>query len=361
MFKNKLSTLFLALLFTGCAAQHVVPDREYVKGFDKNNNRFVVAFDQNGHIYPVSTDDENLAQTGLDWERVNSKLTKNSAMQLKLIEKNGYQGAYYNEEARQKINQALAKDIAQALEGNKKLFIYIHGFNNSYDEAKKNLKKLEGIVGDNKDNVTLHVVWDGLSKVGLNKYSWQKALTYSNLAGQIGLRSLLQEIKQSVDVVFVTHSRGAAVAMSTIFDPLYDSHIQRDQSKPLTSEHVKSINMLMLAPAIGNGHLVYDVLATKDKEIETMRIFSVANQKDRPTCKFVAPKLWGDSSLGCGKRTNYMDEVKVALDKHNIIYNYDTINLKSVAGEKYSHGITTYLSAPETQKVIEQFLSTINK
>lgn len=344
--------ILFSMGFTGCASHHVVPDLDYV-AHAQQKAHFVVAFDQDGHVYPACPDDELILQPGFDWvaaEREVYKPLTGNAFKLKGVARDGSPGAYYNAEVQEKITARIAAELSGALEGREKLFIYIHGFNNGYEKSREGMQAMIDATAP-EDSVVLRVIWDGLQSRPVIPVSiWGKALTYSNLAGQVGLRRVLQKLERPVDITFVTHSRGAAVAMSTVFTPLYDRHIVGDSSEPLTREHVKSIDMLMLAPAIGDGHLADGVISTRDEEVP-VRMFVVANKKDKATCKSIfGSRRRGDTSLGCGKREGYIRAVKSDLnERKNMKFEY------AIFSEKQDgHGIGTYLAAPETTRFIRK-------
>lgn len=367
LMKNILLLVLLTVGLMGCASHHMVPPLDYASDRwltpDIDNEQFNVAFDQNGHIYPNSPTDSVLFQPHFDWVKAEGDGYKRhgykQAFQLKKVAGVSYSGVYYSYVVQQGITQNFAKKLSEALGNNNKLFIYIHGYNNTFEEAQDNIQALMSAVPPPKDAVVLRVTWDGLhgkpGKMGafVGTKSWWNALTYSNLAGQIGLRQLLQAIKANkpLDVVFVTHSRGAAVAMSSVFDPLYNERkIKRDKTTPLTSKHANSARFIMFAPAIGDGHVSENVISTKNENID-VQMLAVANLNDRSTCKRIGinqySKRLGDTSLGCGKNEEYIEAVSCALAKQNIEFGYRVISEKSKTDNAFakwlSHDLEAYL------------------
>src|SRR5690606_26782883 len=154
----------------------------------------------------------------------------------------------------------------------------------------------------------LEVFWDGLQlrsekRRDMAGYAsfWPDALTYSNLAGQFGLRPLLNSIRHDVDLRFVTHSRGAAVALAALADPVYDPHIERpgttDANRALANPRIRSIGIAAFAPAIGAGHLTPEL----DQALVAHPVVFLAgvNPEDIATSKsIISSRLWGDTSLG---------------------------------------------------------------
>jgi hypothetical protein len=104
----------------------------------------------------------------------------------------------------------------------------------------------------------LEVFWDGMHRGPLTLcvpfLYWFKALTYSNLAGQIGLRALLNKRPPDLPVLFITHSRGAGVALSCVSDPIWDDDIEVPEHEAPTLESAPAVALICLAPAVGNGH-----------------------------------------------------------------------------------------------------------
>jgi hypothetical protein len=252
-------------------------------------------------------------------------------------------------------------DLNKLLLDKDKLAIFIHGFNNDYGDAQAIYKEFRSRM----DNTAiLEVYWDGVeNKVPLK--IWFPSLTYSNLAGQIGLRPIINGINKPVDLIVVTHSRGAAVAISTFSDPIYDPGIcaPQEEKNPIcdpkacecetlevclcTSQkeidntnniflgytepdltHIKSLAFVFFAPAIGNGHF-WEGIDKYFPEGKVVDFYLGTNPKDFATSKSIVPsQAFGDTSLGGDQEA--IDRV---IDTYS--NNSEKIHIQQV---KFTHG-----------------------
>jgi len=352
--------LILAVFLNACAGKHTLPDVDFSS--KENTNRpkeFAIAYDQNGNFYPQYNQlrpPEPLKR--FDWVRAyNYSSFRTEAFTLTGLPKSVFSGLYYTKTTDIELTHDFAETLNKALIGSDKLYIFIHGFNNDYSLAKANIDALKSVI-NTQNGIVLSVFWDGLHDGhSFNFYPnrWNKALTYSNFAGQFGLRELIQQLKRPVELTFITHSRGAAVALSTVFDPLYDDHIIKPANiAPLTTKHVSKANMLFLAPALGDGHVSSRVINKCTVQFP-VNIFTSSNYEDFANCKSILPsKGDGDTRLGCGENINYINKVKNTLNNlPNIsmvtnVFNEDKWGFWQVD----SHNICTYLKNKETKKMI---------
>ena len=147
----------------------------------------------------------------------------------------------------------------------KRVFILIHGFNASVDDARAPFETVEAGLNLQPGDGIIRFYWDGLigKGAGIIK-TWFRAANASQLAGSRGLRDILNQIDNR-DVFVITHSRGASVALSAIGNPVYKSKFVTNQKRsailwgkslrgllspgPLASNG-NSLHLLMLAPAI---------------------------------------------------------------------------------------------------------------
>jgi len=236
-------------LFTFMAGVHNVPSATHLKAAPQDTVR--VAFDQNGVIYPSNPDAPPIRQP-----RIGSNYAFSISHEL------GRVGYSYGPTD---IDESLAffaktlNDKAERRSANC-LVVLIHGYNNSVKAASANYecirKKLQAL--PRLQPVYLEVFWDGLHRGPLTVPApllyWFDALTYSNLAGQVGLRSLLNGRPPNLPILFLTHSRGAGVALSCVADPLYDARIQVGEYEAPNFRSAKGVALICLAPAVGNGH-----------------------------------------------------------------------------------------------------------
>lgn len=288
--------IFAVVLLTGCAGQHVKPPADYASSAPQ---ALRVAFDQDGNFYPRDA-------SIVDWQVEPTWYSKTFGGAFRLSETLAADGSKpYTDAVQQAARDSAIHETNARLHDGDTLVVLIHGFNNRFDEAKQNFELLKAELARSRpDVVTLEVYWDGLTTrtphwkdmPGIASF-WPDSLTYSNMAGQYGLRALLNGIQRDVHLRFVTHSRGAAVALSALTDPLYDPHIKRPASFAFSNPHIKSIKVASYAPAIGAGHLHADF----DRMLSGHKMMLVlgVNKDDVATSKSLfSARFWGDTSLG---------------------------------------------------------------
>jgi len=246
-----LMSLLLVALLSGCGGLHVVPDNNYSVTDDPNTIR--VAFDQDGDIYPQSPPDQmpNPPKFNINWA-----FTLADSYERRT-------GQPYTRQIRDQIYDEVTKQVIAATQrlGTNRVVFLVHGYNNSYREASGHIDDLKIMVRESmgeEEAVFVEVYWDGLYK---GRYTWPPGMmywfdgmTYSNIVGQRGVRRLLNQLPAGLDVVFITHSRGAGVAFSAFADPDYDDDIEVPCYERLRKDHFASVTIIPIAPAIGDGH-----------------------------------------------------------------------------------------------------------
>jgi len=331
--------LTLTAFMSGCGGLHVVPDQGYSQTGDPDTIRMV--FDQEGNLYPKSppTKMPKPRTYNINWARTVDH-------EMKQLEET------YSRELTDQLYQEHAAEIAAAmkrLNTNRVIFL-IHGYNNSYHEAKDvafaGMKK-QILDATQEDQVFVEVYWDGLYKGDYTNpvpFSyWFKAMSYSNFAGQRGLRTLLNRLPRDLDLVIVTHSRGAGVAFSAFADPLYDKHIRVPCYELLRKKHFRSVTLVPIAPAIGNGHPLEKLKAALPKE---SRVVVGFNHQDPALQKSVkdlgpGPERFGDTGLGTNEE--YFQQLADQLNTDGRKW------LQRVEYQDYpAHGIGGYLAKKAT-------------
>jgi hypothetical protein len=345
------------LLLNSCAGKHVRPPSNYYPAQTEMQNKKIirVAFDQNGHIYPLSTKDWN-------WNAKEFQLSKycqivGCSYQLRKLHNSNGVPVYNPSKDRNKYTKQLIQDLNKILQNQDKLVIFIHGFNNDYKKAQETYNEFRKKMNNYP---ILEVYWDGLKKSPPLKI-WFSALTYSNLAGQIGLRPIINGINKPIDLVFVTHSRGAAVAISTVSDPIYDSDICAPQEENLSCndnvckcekedevclckngkflgfikpnfKKIKSLNFVFFAPAIGEGHF-WKNMDRYFPDNKIINFYLGTDENDFSTSKsFLSSKAFGDTSLGSDPKT-IKKIIKIYSD------NNTKINIQDTRFMQEEHGI----------------------
>jgi hypothetical protein len=156
------------------------------------------------------------------------------------------------------------QEVQRFTSGKGRIFILLHGFNNTVDEATPAYQAIEKAVRLRPDDGVIRFYWDGLTGTGVGGGRiWFYATGNSQLAGSRGLRRILNEIHNK-DVYLISHSRGASVILSALGNPIYDPKFLDDTVKlskawggfdrflapdPLQANGNR-LHVMMLAPAI---------------------------------------------------------------------------------------------------------------
>lgn len=301
--RSKLLLLTAVALLTGCAGQHVLPPA----GYSSTNQEIVrVAFDQEGNVYPQDI-------SRIDWTTWRpSWWQKNFGGPFRLRSHDPKPGhPPYEPTLQTEAREAASRKVAEAIKESDTLVVMIHGFNNQYQDAAESFDKLRSLIRapNNARLAFIEVYWDGLttqSEAGSDRLAvasfWPDALTYSNLAGQCGLRRLLASIDRPVRLRFVTHSRGVAVALATIANPVYNSDITVPCGRefpPLAPGMLIDTKIAAFAPAVGNGHINDSIDRQLSSHRTPVQLLLGVNEKDRATSKSLLPaSFYGDTRLG---------------------------------------------------------------
>lgn len=340
MFHLRTFLITALLALGGCAGRHSIPPHDFAYAPAPKLNTIRVAFDQDGSLYPTAPDDGVYTATPLSNNCLYNPLYswfKGCSYRLHVLEQfnrrtyKGYSFYETNAAVRNSVVYRLNKSLAKT----GRLVIKIHGFNNGFEDANSNFAMFDERMTES-DHTVLEVYWDGLVKT-IPFSIWDTALLYSNLAGQIGLRGILNRIDTPYELVFITHSRGAAVALSAISDPINDklcapqydlstnyAHLCGSYMKevlvdpdtfprfePFKTENIQSLKVLMVAPALGNGHF-WPGMNRYLNDFKRIDFYIAANKRDIATTKLFAPSSFGDTRLGNDKQ--YIREVQDMLE-----------------------------------------------
>ena len=295
-------------LLTFMAGVHNVPSVSYLNAAPPDTVR--VAFDQDGVIYPSSPDAPRLRQP-----RVGSNYALSVPQELNRL------GYTYGLDQIQSTTAATADLLTKKIESSASncLVVLIHGYNNSVDAAALNFRRMRAELQRQSGLKPefLEVFWDGLHRGPLTFPApllyWFDALTYSNLAGQIGLRSLLNRVSLDRPILFLTHSRGAGVALSCISAPKYDSNIRVGIHEASSLRDAPRVALICLAPAVGNGHPITQVRAALPAESSLGIGFNTLDPALQKS--FIDERLFGDTSLGTNEKS-FQDSARLVNNGH---------------------------------------------
>jgi len=231
----------------GCSMLHVPPVQEsrskdnYLHDRDQwnrfpNIRQFCV--DQHGHPYP------DPAAVRIDA----AQLQKAGVCVKKVLEASGA----YDEEA---VCASFADEVNRMCSDGSTLIVLIHGFNHAYGEIHRAYKgtriQIERLYPGRKF-AYLEVYWDGY--YGDPLAIWPLAQVSSKWAG-LGLRRLLGRLDAAIPIRVITHSRGAAVICSALWNtPMRgkpeEDQLYREAQQALPPPVLPALRMGLLAPAM---------------------------------------------------------------------------------------------------------------
>jgi hypothetical protein len=231
----------------GCAASSVAPTRENANPVPSENDLIIepesdstlsLIIDLLGHPYP------DPAKGLLDGERL-AKAKFNL-------------GLYYKDDPSyvpDQIFDETARRVTDLCRSGRTLIVLIHGFNMSMldtDVAYKCVRlELEHAYPGRKF-AYLNVYWNGF--LGSPLAIWPQAMCSSKWAG-LGLRNLLRRLDPSLPIRVITHSRGASVICSALWDVDLRSTVEEDAryrraQEALPPPYLPLLRMGLLAPAM---------------------------------------------------------------------------------------------------------------
>ncbi len=290
--------LILLAPLTACAVQHIRFTREggnppfatsehsYPQdGFQHATDPDLlrIAFDRNGDVYPDPAEFP-----------VNDALLARSQHSLR-----AYFAAHGQRYDPEEVAVGLARRIEAACAPGKSLLLIIHGANNSYPEARRSYELVSLRMRElswSHDIVFLEVYWDALHGDPLS--GWGPARETSKWVG-LGLRRVLRHLPPSIPLRVLTHSRGASVISSALWDLHLDENREADaryRARQLAEPPplLLRIRIGLLAPAMGGE----DLVGIRGLE----RVIVGLNVDDPVLGKGIIPAAWfGDTRLGCSR------------------------------------------------------------
>ncbi|WGL17228.1 alpha/beta hydrolase [Microbulbifer bruguierae] len=339
----KITTVVGALLFTivGCAI-HNTPDT--LKTSEMNNpnevssRNFNAFVDQNGTFYPPNWKKENGSPCKIYCWNIHYSLIATAASKGNdAVENLSIKEAQILENMRVKLEDA------------NRVYILVHGYNNDAKTSRNNYDTIKNHIEFQENDVVIEFFWDGLvSKSSLwgDAKIWFRATGYSQLAGSEGLRDILNLIENK-EIIIISHSRGASVALSALSNPPYSKEFAEDtlefhtvdvyQTERL-QDNKNIIKLLMLAPAIGDvdfrvpDHLTK--MSYREFGDQLTKISYTVNPNDKVLKKFLdKPNVSGKfnpTDLGFDEKSG--EKLKA---HYGIIQSYDFSETKSHKFDKY--------------------------
>jgi Alpha/beta hydrolase of unknown function (DUF900) len=162
------------------------------------------------------------------------------------------------------------REIAALGDGAERIFILVHGYNNTVAEADAAYRMIEARLNAGPNDRIIRFYWDGLTgtdRLGIGSGRiWLYATGNSKLVGARGLRRILNQF-QDKPIFLIGHSRGTSVILSALGNPLYarefyaktrrlarrrlglDSHAFMHPAE--LEDRGNDIHVLVAAPAVG--------------------------------------------------------------------------------------------------------------
>ncbi len=338
--------IWLPVFLVSCAATHNVPLSSYPNKIGKNN--IVYSFvDQNGNFYPDN------------WRKAygnpppNAK--KNEYSLMKIAAEKGIENQL------QTFENSLLSKLQQHLKSKKRIFIFVHGFNSDYETSTENYEYARSLLNiDFRKDDVIQFYWDGLKSESLfgGAKIWFNATTFSQMAGEFGLRRLLNILKNK-QIYILSHSRGASVVLSALSSPpfeksikeetLIDHHVNVDDAKNLLENNNKIV-CIMLAPAVGledfkakDFHEGDDAFRQFTPQLQTIHI--TINNTDNLLKKYIGvlSKHLEPTDLG------FKEDAYNALCEHYIFFEKtDFTGMKT-------HAFKGYLHNPKFKEILKQY------
>lgn len=338
-----LPCLFLLLLFASCAAIHNTPKSKNPNV--KETPNIIYSFvDQNGNFYPNN------------WQKTfgnppnNAKKNEYSLVKL-ASEKNILSNFKGNE---QEILNRIKKEVSNK----KRIIIFVHGFNSTARKSTQNYELARKHMNINpKTDEIIQFYWDGLTSQSIlgGAKIWFDATNYSQMAGEFGLRRILNVIKNK-DIYIISHSRGASVVISALnSNPIKDNqkeevvnihNVDFENSKDLLENNNK-ITCIMLAPAIGVNDF-YKADSENDfcdlsHQVQTIHI--TINNTDPLLKKFV----------GFLSKTLKPTDLGFKEDAYNTLCEYFILFEKTDFTGQKVHDFDSYIQNPKFIEILEAY------
>lgn len=340
--KNWFYYTIIIVVLSACSAMHNVPSSQVPNNFI-NPNITSAYVDQNGNFYPNQWENK--------FGQAPKKATRKEYSLMKIATENGFQQDLISFENTQ------LKAFANRVKNKKRVIIFIHGINNDYMSSLKNYNKARNFMDLNKTtDEVVNFYWDGLvtnNIFGAAKV-WVSATTNSQLAGEYGLRRILNSISNK-EIYLISHSRGAAVVLSALRNPELKSvekriaenfhHIDVENAAPL-AENSNKIYSIMIAPAIGVKDFKTEEGNFKEFSNQLKMIHSTINETD-----FILGKGKTGILASSFTSTDFGFDPKT---HQEIATQYNLCETTDFTGQK-SHDFKDYIVNPKFKEILKKF------
>lgn len=335
--------ILFVILFTSCAAVHNTP-KSVNPNVKDNPNIWYSFVDQNGNFYPN--------QWRKTFGNPPNNAKNNEYSLLKIATEQNIESQLIKDE------QAILDNIQRDANKKKRVIIFVHGFNSTARKSTQNYELARKYININsKNDEIIQFYWDGLAAQSLlgGAKIWFDATNFSQMAGEFGLRRILNVIKNK-EVYIISHSRGASVVVSALSsDPIPDNkkeqtkevhNVNFDSSK-LLQENGNKITCIMLAPAIGANDF-YKVNTENDfcefsKQVKKIHI--TINNTDPLLKKYVGflSKTLKPTDLG------FKEDAYNTLCEHYVLF-----EKTDFTGQKM-HDFDSYIKNPKFKEVLKEY------
>ena len=171
-----------------------------------------------------------------------------------------------------------------------RILILIHGYNNEMNVAQAAFVDIERKVELTPQDGIVRFYWDGLTGSGIGGGKiWFNAAGYSQLAGQRGLRRVLESFSDK-EIFLISHSRGASVVLSALGNPVYDPEFLKDTMDVSKDWGPTYRNFLQIDPYKDRGNRIHVIaLAPAVDRIDFCNISEQPLDDNRFDCARLRP------------------------------------------------------------------------
>ena len=345
---KKVFIILILIIIHSCTVTHNIPNNQ-TPNEPISEKSYKVFVDQNGDFYPD------------DWEKTYGEHPKNAA---------GRKGAYSLNilAKRQNLTKNLTsfksetlKEIKEKFVNSKRIYILIHGFNNSQSKADSSFTSIQNKINFQPNEGVIKFYWDGLVADGpIESFDiWFNATGYSQLAGERALRPIINLFDHK-EIILISHSRGGSVLLSALSDPPYDKDFAEDTFKfhdikvhnqPKLYENNNIINAILLAPALGQvdfrepDYNKRNMTPFRNFSNQVNNIHITVNKDDKILKKYIKVLSSKANPTDLGYNINVFNLLKKSYPKMSMS-NFNGLN---------SHSFIDYVNDSKFLRILENF------